>query len=169
MFELHTTQISGIFPANWGMDYATDPTHLLGEPETTSEPWYLFDDFIHLLVGAFFPHNNWVHHFSQKIGEKRDERCNLQATRIIQGGPPASYKWGYNFHKWGYNPSYPVIRPFIGVITPFITSRGPPCTLLRPYYWGLISCNGIVALRGGVFLLGGIPMIKGWNCFRGYA
>ena len=25
--------ISGIFPANWGMDYAT--YHLLGEPETT--------------------------------------------------------------------------------------------------------------------------------------
>ena len=28
--------ISGIFPANWGMDYATDPT-FLGEPETTIE------------------------------------------------------------------------------------------------------------------------------------
>ena len=26
--------ISGIFPANWGMDYATG-SHLLGEPETT--------------------------------------------------------------------------------------------------------------------------------------
>ena len=27
--------ISGIFPANWGMDYATH--HVLGEPETTIE------------------------------------------------------------------------------------------------------------------------------------
>ena len=27
--------ISGIFPANWGMDYATDPT--FWEPETTIE------------------------------------------------------------------------------------------------------------------------------------
>ena len=38
----------------------------------------------------------------------------------LQGGPPSSY-------KWGYNSSYPFIRPFIGAITLFITSRGPPC------------------------------------------
>ena len=39
--------------------------------------------------------------------------------RDVQGGPPSSY-------KWGYNSSYPFIRPFIGAITLFITSRGPP-------------------------------------------
>ena len=32
--------ISGIFPANWGMDYAT--YHLLGEPETTIEEFQHF-------------------------------------------------------------------------------------------------------------------------------
>ena len=51
---------------------------------------------------------------------------HLQAHGILkdfgrlQGGPPSSY-------KWGYNSSYPFIRPFIGAITLFITSRGPPC------------------------------------------
>ena len=41
----------------------------------------------------------------------------------MQGGPPSSY-------KWGYNSSYPFIRPFIGAITLFITSRGPPCGMI---------------------------------------
>ena len=45
----------------------------------------------------------------------------------MQGGPPTSYKYGYNSIYRGYNPSYPIIRPFIRVITPFITGRGPPC------------------------------------------
>ncbi len=45
----------------------------------------------------------------------------------LQGGPPTSYKYGYNSTYRGYNPSYPIIRRFIRVITPFITSRGPPC------------------------------------------
>ena len=45
----------------------------------------------------------------------------------IQGGPPTSYKYGYNSSYRGYNPSYPFIRPLIGVTTPFITSRGPSC------------------------------------------
>ena len=39
--------ISGIFPANWGMDYAT--YHLLGEPETT------IDVYIHPGNGSIFP------------------------------------------------------------------------------------------------------------------
>ena len=55
-------------------------------------------------------------------------RCsNENLDRIMQGGPPTSYKYGYNSTYRGYNPSYPFIRPFIGVIIPFITGRGPPC------------------------------------------
>ena len=50
--------------------------------------------------------------------------------KVIQGGPPTSYKYGYNSTYRDYNPSYPITRPFIGFITPFITSRGPPCRLI---------------------------------------
>ena len=56
----------------------------------------------------------------------------IQSPLILQGGPPSSYKWGYNSIYKGYNSSYPFIRPFIGVITLFITCRGPPCKTVPP-------------------------------------
>ena len=42
---------------------------------------------------------------------------------LVQGGPPTSCNWGYNFRSRVITPvtsSYPFIRPFIN-------GRGPPC------------------------------------------
>ena len=61
----------------------------------------------------------------------------------IQGGPPTSYKYGYNSTYRGYNPSYPIIRPFTRVITPFITSRGPPCRYYDPLQKSPNFCSSI--------------------------
>ena len=57
-------------------------------------------------------------------------RDSVELFSLVQGGPPTSYKYGYNSTYRSYNPSYPFIRLFIGVITPFIIGRGPPCTFL---------------------------------------
>ena len=63
-----------------------------------------------------------------------------QRQKLLQGGPPTSYKSSYNSTYRGYNPSYPFIRPFIGVITPFITNRGPPCGWWQlKYFWIFFS------------------------------
>ena len=76
------------------------------------------------------------------IGAKeRMERYNMQClvrSRLLQGGPPASYKWSYKPYKWPYKWATGVITLLIGVITPFITSRGPTLKhfLFSPPIWG---------------------------------
>ena len=49
-------------------------------------------------------------------------------SKILQGGAPTIYKWGYNLYEWPYKWVTGGISPQkCGVMTQLTAGRGPPC------------------------------------------